>query len=321
MAIPMLLKNYKNAQGEPLLSEETAVLYVGSLACKMVEEGRQWLSSSEIKAMLQRDQVAIDAVLRQIPEASGIFVERTENKFGFSYRTYQEYFAARYLLWKIVTESDSSSQLSAIKDLVDHTCRVSPDDAWREPFILAVAFQSYEEDSEIANRIIQKLLTVSSAKSLADQVKGVCLAVSAQMEINPASVRVAVIDEIAETLIAVYERAFGQSRFDLCERIGAMMCIWLNHLAYSSDYTEVLHKALYKHTAITLLPMLLEGSAEYLEKLHQLQVASQTGSLTTSKLDSNYPGPLRFTQMREEEDDHTESPAKPTTEEDLVCAR
>ena len=35
----------------------------------------------------------------------------------------------------------------------------------------------------------------------------------------------------------------------------------------------------------------------------------------------NYPGPLRFTQKREEEDDHTESPAKPTTEEDLVCAR
>jgi len=35
----------------------------------------------------------------------------------------------------------------------------------------------------------------------------------------------------------------------------------------------------------------------------------------------NYLGPLRFTQMREEEDDRTESPAKPTTEEALVCAR
>src|SRR5712691_5773884 len=33
----------------------------------------------------------------------------------------------------------------------------------------------------------------------------------------------------------------------------------------------------------------------------------------------NYLGPLRVTQKREEEDDHTESPAKPTTEEDLVC--
>jgi len=39
------------------------------------------------------------------------------------------------------------------------------------------------------------------------------------------------------------------------------------------------------------------------------------------KKNGNYPGPLRFTQKREEEDDHTESPAKPTTEEDLVCAR
>ena len=35
----------------------------------------------------------------------------------------------------------------------------------------------------------------------------------------------------------------------------------------------------------------------------------------------NYPGPLSFTQKREEEDDHTESPAKPTTEEALVCAK
>ena len=34
----------------------------------------------------------------------------------------------------------------------------------------------------------------------------------------------------------------------------------------------------------------------------------------------NYLGPLRFTQKREEEDDHTELPAKPTTEADLVCA-
>ena len=38
------------------------------------------------------------------------------------------------------------------------------------------------------------------------------------------------------------------------------------------------------------------------------------------KKNCNCPGPLRFTQKREEEDDHTESPAKPTTEEGLVCA-
>src|SRR6266851_7825734 len=38
-------------------------------------------------------------------------------------------------------------------------------------------------------------------------------------------------------------------------------------------------------------------------------------------INGNYLGPLRFTQKREEEDDHTESPAKPTTEADLVCAR
>ncbi len=35
----------------------------------------------------------------------------------------------------------------------------------------------------------------------------------------------------------------------------------------------------------------------------------------------NYLGPLRFTQKREEEDDHPESPAKLAREEDLVCAR
>src|SRR6266700_543777 len=35
----------------------------------------------------------------------------------------------------------------------------------------------------------------------------------------------------------------------------------------------------------------------------------------------NYLGPLRFTQQREEADDHTEWPAKLAREEDLVCAR
>ncbi len=49
---------------------------------------------------------------------------------------------------------------------------------------------------------------------------------------------------------------------------------------------------------------------------------SELGSSSSpSKKRSNYLGPLRFTQKREEEDDHTELPAKPTTEEDLVCAR
>ena len=281
--LPMLLQNYKNARGEAILSEESAVLYVGPLAFKMMKERKPLLSSSEIKEILQGDQTAIDTALKQISEASGIFVERLEDKFGFSHRTYQEYFAARYLLWKVVAAQDEQSQMRAIEELI-LTCQVHSSDVWREPFLLAVAFQSYEENSEIANKIIQKLLEVSSIEPITNQVNGVCLAVSAQMEMNPASIKLPVISEIAEALIAAYEGAFKQLHFDLCEKIGTEVCRWLMHPECGSDYTQIVRTALYKRPAITVLPILIKKSAECLEKLHELQIASQAGPLTASQL-------------------------------------
>lgn len=286
MVIPMLLQNYKNAQGQPALSEETVVLHVGQLAFKMVEEGKRWLNSGEIRQILQSDQAGIDAILEQIREGSSIFVKRAEDRFGFSQRTYQEYFAARYLLWKIAIARDDQSQTSAIEELIHLAYQVHPDDVWIEPFILAVAFQSYEKDSEIANKIIQKLLEISSGEQIDNQVHSVCLAVSAQMEINPASIKELVISETAETLLASYEEAFNQQRFDLCEQIAMMIRTWLNHLEYSPVCTQLLRTALYKLAAITLLPIFIKGSAECLEKLYQLQIAAQTGSLTVASLEA-----------------------------------
>jgi hypothetical protein len=55
--------------------------------------------------------------------------------------------------------------------------------------------------------------------------------------------------------------------------------------------------------------------------LHEYMHSQTQISSRLSEEFRNYLGPLRFTQKKEGEDDHTESPAKLAREEDLVCAR
>ncbi|MEO6889177.1 MAG: hypothetical protein ABI456_07990 [Ktedonobacteraceae bacterium] len=281
VAIPILLQSYKNSRSEPIFSEEIAMQYVGPLAFMMVEEGKRWLNRSEIKQILKGNQLAVNAILKQIPEAGGIFIESPEGKFGFSLRTYQEYFAARHLLSGIVVE-DEQSQDSAIEKLVLLTYKK---DIWREPFILAVAFQSYEEDSEIANKIVQKLLQISCAKPFPDQLPGLGLARATLMEVNPHSLKENILYEIAAALIVAYEQAFKQVRFDLCEHIGTQLCSWLDHLAYEPDYTQAICVALYEHASISLMPILIEENSKCLKLLHQLLSTPHTKQLFLSTIE------------------------------------
>ena len=78
----------------------------------------------------------------------------------------------------------------------------------------------------------------------------------------------------------------------------------------SSSHKSFLEPALDYHTTIKSQPDLNQNTTTFLFSVP-----------SNSLIIGNYLGRLRFPQKREEEDDHTEWPAKLVREEALVCAR
>ena len=139
--------------------------YLGPLAFAMQEEGNSPTRERDVLASLCKtiaarpdagkpDEIEREAkeFLKRIRERGGLFVERTGDYFGFMHRTFQEYFAARYML-----NSIKENQQQGIDALVSKARQ--SDDLWREPFLLAVAYQS-DENEKIADAIITALLGV-----------------------------------------------------------------------------------------------------------------------------------------------------------------
>ncbi|HYT41193.1 MAG TPA: hypothetical protein VEP90_02500, partial [Methylomirabilota bacterium] len=156
----MLLQKHKDTQGQPVIPKEKGIQYLGPLALWMLEHGKRWASSSEVKEKLRAtigvDKVSdneisqkVEVILKQVREEGGLFVYRTGDDLGFSHLTFQEYFAARYMLNGIKEKRN--------RGVVELVGKVRLDDRWREPFLLAVAHQSYE-DKRIANQIVAELI-------------------------------------------------------------------------------------------------------------------------------------------------------------------
>jgi hypothetical protein len=94
-----------------------------------------------------------EVFLELVRKRSGLFVLRTNNYFGFCHRTFQEYFIARYILNEI--KRDSKHWIPMLIQLARQT-----DDLWREPFLLALAYQS-SEDEFMVQQIIYQLVGIS----------------------------------------------------------------------------------------------------------------------------------------------------------------
>ncbi len=158
-----LLENRNIAKNLTPIPENQAMQYLGPLAFAMQEEGNSLTRERDVLASLRKtiaarpdagkpEEIEREAkeFLKRIRERGGLFVERTGDYFGFMHRTFQEYFAARYMLNQI-----KDNQQQGIDSLVSRACH--SDDLWREPFLLAVAYQSGENE-KVADAIITALL-------------------------------------------------------------------------------------------------------------------------------------------------------------------
>src|SRR5207237_10550617 len=131
--------------------------------------------------------------LSRIRELGVLFVQRTGEYFGFFHRSFQEYFAARHILNQIKGDPDDW-----IPQLVTRARR--SDDLWREPFLLAVAYQS-GEDETVARKILSTLLTLSPQVVFTKWTHDRLLAAECLIEAKPLTIGAALEKQIAEQLL------------------------------------------------------------------------------------------------------------------------
>ncbi len=132
--------------------------------------------------------------LERIRERSGLFVRCVGNEYGFYHQTFQEYFAARYIIRNI---NHRRARSFVVRDLV--TKGSYPDKTWWEPFLLAVAYLS-RKDRSITNRIMRELLKVFHTADDKSKMYIISLAEQCLHEVIPYSIEKALIKEIT-TLI------------------------------------------------------------------------------------------------------------------------
>ena len=204
-----LLENRNIAKGLPTIPEAQAVQRLGPIAFQMQETANSFLRRSEVLASLKQtilleeggttDQVTQEAesFLSRIRERSGIFVLRTADYFGFFHRTFQEYFAARYVLNQIKNNSDYW--------IPEFAKRASCNDVlWREPFLLAVAYKS-SDDEITARQLINTLLKGSNESDIESRCHDLLLAIDCLIEAKPLTLGLQLEQQVAIKLLQFYE--------------------------------------------------------------------------------------------------------------------
>lgn len=228
-----LLENRNLAKDLKPIPETQAIQRLGPIAFKMQETENSFARQKEVKAALyeiikqeggtpEEIEREVDSFQSRIRERGGLFVIRTGDYFGFFHRTFQEYFAARHILNLIKHDTNSW-----IKELVKRARNSG--DLWREPFLLAVAYQS-GEDETIARRIVQSLLDTPQNTSFAERAHDVLLAAECLIEAKPLTIGTVLEKQIMQRLLQIYEEAQRTRKFDICQNIERGALRWLSNL-------------------------------------------------------------------------------------------
>jgi len=225
-----LLENRNVARDLPVVYEAEAIQNLGPIAFEMQETRNSFARQKVVLESLERtianyespsNNIAVTAedFLRRVRERGGLFILRTSDYFGFFHRTFQEYFAARYIINGI-----DINKTEQITNLIRKAQQF--DDLWREPFLLAVAYKSGENEV-IARHIIRELVDVSGKKSLMQQAHDILLGAECLIEAKPFSIDISLEEMILHLLLEVYTEAWQIQEFKICDQIEDVLCCQL----------------------------------------------------------------------------------------------
>ena len=241
-----LLKRRNEAKGMLPLSEVEAIQRLGPLAYKMHGEENSFARKQDVLAAIAEAirspqggggseatvMTEAEDYLRRVAERGGLFVNRTADFYGFFHRTFEEYFAALHILKLIESNRDPEIQ-SFVTNVRQR------DDLWREPYLLAVALKS-REDNTIATQLIRALVQPPQNASNPQSLHNLLLAANAIIESETEAIDRPLQQEIATKLIVAYQQAQREKRFNDCEKIEQVMTDWLLSLSKEAYKPPVL---------------------------------------------------------------------------------
>lgn len=238
--VKTLLESRNEIKGLPKMYEDEAIQRLGKLAFTMQGVGNNLAHRTEVEAAIQATLVPpsgslgiqnVGEYLELISKRGGLFIERTAKYYGFIHRSFQEYFAARHMLREIEDDRDQK-----IKEYIQ-LLHDNPN-AWREPFILAVAFKSDRDGGPVATSMLRPLLNSRGKNTLHDVLlTAICIAEAKYINIDGRLQR-----ETVERLLFQYALAQRERRFDDCISIERVVLDWLLVLREGETYLELPRK-------------------------------------------------------------------------------
>ncbi|MEO8953836.1 MAG: hypothetical protein ABI465_04655 [Ktedonobacteraceae bacterium] len=254
-----------------LLSEEQIMLRLGAIAWHMQETGNGFAHKNEVMASLiqtveQEERGSglpvlqeAEAFLHKMRVQVGLFVFRAGDYYGFLHRTFQEYFAARYILTTLV--SDPGKIAGFVHNVFANYS------SWREPFLLAVAHAS-KHHNNLAHEMIRTLLLTPTKEMSADRELRLRLAAECIIDAGPFAIDPRIERYVAEQLVHTYQKMQNARHYEGCSHIEDIMRHWLQSLPYKESSETVLavlrdtisnhQQPVYQRAVLTLLALFIE---------------------------------------------------------------
>ena len=165
LAADSLARTWRPAQGVPesaLVREEYLTRMLGKLAYWMHmnkptgiaterevyrELGQEWARLKDLPWDEDNSdmEIEIQRFLLAVREHTGLFVERAPKRYGFMHLTFEEYYAARYLV-------------ARSKDRANRIRRHLHDPRWEEPILLALGFVGLDSPDDAAELLEAAIL-------------------------------------------------------------------------------------------------------------------------------------------------------------------
>ena len=249
MTRTLLEKKYDNNNKKTApISEKKVIQFLGPIAFNMQDTNNSFAHRRTVNNWLieyiksnkkKSDDVArnqTENFLSSIPYRGGLFVLRTDSHYGFMHRTFQEYFAARYALYKMVNEGENW-----IKKFVALARR--KDVLWHEPFLLAIAYDT-DENGPLASKILRSLLDAPTGSGNEDKEHDLFLAAECIIECKSIDDELEI--DVTHRLLEIYQYAWLAKNINCCISIENIIYRYLTTLREEEEeeYAPILRTLL-----------------------------------------------------------------------------
>jgi predicted NACHT family NTPase len=214
-----LLDNWNQGSGRQMLTDVKLAEHTLSNLAYHLHSSDRLMTEREVKKIVRQSMAAhyehsleaneentIDQFIETVRLSSGLFVESGQGLFSFMHRTFQEYYAAQYLLQHYLS----------LDELQKFVCEHFHLPIWHEPLSLAIAEKS-GQDKPAATKLIQAIVNTQDSY---DSVlrRNLLFATHCLVDCNAWSISTQLQQDIANQIFTLYGDNLGQGSYTALKR-------------------------------------------------------------------------------------------------------